>query len=76
MHSAYQLVVKTIKVSKQQEYHFGSVIALTHLNSSLSCRAASTDLPDSLTIHLYHPLLLADLVDYILYPYRILVDKF
>ena len=30
----------------------------------------------SLTIHLYHPLLLADRVDYVLYPYRILVDKF
>ena len=72
VHSAYQLVVKIIKVSKQQEYYFGSVIALTHLNSSLSsCCVASTDFPDSLS-----PLLLADLVDYILFPYRILVDKF
>ena len=44
--------------------------------SSSSCHAASTDLDDSLAIYLYHPSLPVGPLEYILCPYRAVVDRF
>ena len=40
-----------------------------------SCYTVSMDFSDSLAIHLYHPLLLTGLLDFILCPYRVVGDK-
>ena len=43
---------------------------------SLSCHAANLDFHDSLSTLVYYPSLPAGLLDYFLYPYRTVVDKF
>ena len=58
---------------------WGRLIPSSSSSSSSSCHPTSADFPDSLFLSRfvsYHPLLPAELLDYILGPYRAVVDKF
>ena len=75
--STYQNIAKLLNHPTENIYIF--------FLSPSSCHADSTDFSDSLslslslslsfTIYLYHPSLPASLLDYILCPYRAVVDK-